>query len=90
MNSIRCVHDSIPYDPNPQEDHVMRSAIAATVRTPVAPERATPAGQPRIQLSDREETLLRIDLSDMVLPKVNDLNVDGLNHSWWSRLFSRR
>jgi hypothetical protein len=65
----------------------MRSATAATASVPL--ERAMAQAEPRIHLSDRNETLLKIDLSDLVLPKVNDLHVDGLKRSWLSRLFSR-
>ncbi len=65
----------------------MRSATAAIVSAP--PEPAVAQAESRIQLSDRDETLLNIDLSDLVLPEVNDLNVDGLKSSWFSRLFGR-
>ncbi|MGD9842117.1 MAG: hypothetical protein AB7F79_02655 [Steroidobacteraceae bacterium] len=37
----------------------------------------------------QEEALLKLDLSDLVLPNVNDLQVDGLKSSWLSRLMGR-
>jgi hypothetical protein len=64
----------------------MRSATAA-VSAPL--ERSMAQAEPRVQFSERDEALLRIDLSDLVLPQVNNLHVDGLKSSWLSRLFSR-
>ncbi len=65
----------------------MRSA--ATAPTPAAtPDRAAPQIRMFAE-SAREETLLRVDLSDLVLPKVNNLHVDGLQRSWLSRLFGK-
>lgn len=66
----------------------MHSATAAIASAP--PEHAMAQVESRIQLADRDVTLLNIDLSDLVLPKVNDLNVDGLKRSWFSRLLGRR
>lgn len=49
------------------------------------------ASEPRVALRpDQEEKLLTLDLSDLVLPKVNDLQVDGLQSSWFSRLLGKR
>lgn len=49
-----------------------------------------PGAAPRIRLeSGKEEVLLKLDLSDLVLPKVDNLHVDGLKSSWFSRLFGR-
>lgn len=66
----------------------MRSATNATIATP-PPERTMTSAEPRLQLSERDETLLKVDLSDLVLPQINDLNVDGLKRSWFSRLFGK-
>ncbi len=63
----------------------MRAATAASAPL----ERPVAHAEPRMRLSDHDEALLKIDLSDLVLPKVNDLNVDGLKTSWFSRLFGR-
>lgn len=62
---------------------------SATIATAAPLERAMAQAEPRMRLSDRDETLLKIDLSDLVLPKINDLHVDGLRRSWLSRLFGR-
>lgn len=62
---------------------------SATIATTASLERVMAQAEPRMQLSDRDETLLKIDLSDLVLPKINDLHVDGLKRSWLSRLFGR-
>lgn len=62
---------------------------SATIATAAPLERAMAQAEPRMRLSDRDETLLKIDLSDLVLPKINDLHVDGLKRSWLSRLFGR-
>ena len=68
----------------------MPSAPAHAAVAPTRTERSRPAAAPNIRLeSTREEKLLRLDLSDLVLPKVNDLHVDGLKASWFSRLFGR-
>lgn len=64
----------------------MRSAAANVTVTPAAASQ----GEPRIRLvSGRDETLLKLDLSDLVLPKLDNLQVDGLKSSWLSRLFGR-
>lgn len=73
----------------------MRSATAASghaATSPAAPtERAVAAikGGARLE-SGREERSLKIDLSDLVLPKVNNLHVEGLQSNWFARLFSKR
>ncbi|MGE0115519.1 MAG: hypothetical protein AB7T07_11650 [Steroidobacteraceae bacterium] len=71
----------------------MTSAIVANAPlNTLQRERVTPQAepQPRVRLeSGREEVLLKLDLSDLVLPKVHDLHVDGLKRSWWSRLFGK-
>jgi hypothetical protein len=47
--------------------------------------------EPRISFSDQEEQLLNLNLSDLSIPKMNDLHVEGLNkRSWLSRLFGGR
>ncbi len=44
----------------------------------------------RVAFSDHEEQLLNLNLSDLSIPKVNDLRVDGFKRSWFSRLFGGR
>lgn len=67
----------------------MRPATATSMHhTSAATVRRTDTG-PRIAFSDQEEQLLNLDLSDLSIPKVNDLHVDGLKRSWFSRLFGR-
>jgi hypothetical protein len=58
---------------------------AVTMTQPVNTPRSN-AGAVRFQY-DEEETLLNVDLSGLELPKVNNLHVDGLQRSWFSRLF---
>lgn len=66
----------------------MRSAAAHAASAQSERSRSMP--EPRIRLeSGKEEVLLKLDLSDLVLPKVNDLHVDGLQASWFSRLFGK-
>lgn len=65
----------------------MRSATAASSSASLDRTMTT---EPRLQLaSGRDEALLKVDLSDLVLPKVHDLHVDGLKQSWLSRLFGK-
>lgn len=65
---------------------------ASNTATPHAP--GTPRGVDRpirIGLSNsHEEQLLDLDLSDLAVPKVNNLHVDGLKPSWFARLFHRK
>jgi hypothetical protein len=74
------------------EDTSMRSATAAAPSANTAQmEQATAAVNGRVRLqSAKEEMLLKVDLSDLVLPKVNDLQVDGLKANWFARLFGKR
>ena len=65
------------------------AAAASTIATSaVRPRIAEPAM--RLGTARREEHLLKLDLSDLVLPKINDLHVDGMKASLWSRLFGKR
>jgi hypothetical protein len=70
----------------------MRSATAAAAPVNnVQMERAMAVVKSGVRLeSGREEHLLKVDLSDLVLPKVNDLHVDGLKSNWFARLFGKR
>ena len=70
----------------------MRSATAAAASVNATQmERSLSGATTRIRLeSGKEEALLKVDLSDLVLPKVNDLHVDGLKPSWFARLFGKR
>ncbi len=69
----------------------MSSATAIHAAVSAArPERSRQVSEPRIGLeSGKKEVPLNIDLSDLVLPKINDLHVDGLKASWFSRLFGK-
>ena len=68
----------------------MRSASATSMpHTATAAVRRVDSG-PRVAFSDQEEQLLNLNLSDLSIPKVNDLKVDGFKPSWFSRLFGGR
>lgn len=43
-----------------------------------------------IAMNKQEEKLMRLDLSDVAVPKVHALDVDGFQPSWFDRLFGRR
>jgi hypothetical protein len=58
----------------------MPHAATSTVR------RSVETG-PRVSFSDQEEQLLNLNLSDLSIPKMNDLRVDGFKRSWFARLF---
>jgi len=68
----------------------MRSAAATSMPQSVSSVRRAPDSSPRIAFSDQEERLLSLDLSDLAIPKMNDLTVDGMKKSWLSRLFGGR
>ena len=69
---------------------VNASVNAAQMERAAMIERSTSGAESSGRLSTgREEVLLNLDLSDLVLPKVNDLNVDGLKSSWLARLFGK-
>lgn len=44
----------------------------------------------RVGVMSHEEELIKLNLSDLLLPKTNDLHVDGLKPSWFARLFGKR
>ena len=68
----------------------MRPATATSMpHSSAATVRRVDTG-PRIAFNDQEEQLLNLDLSDLSLPKVNDLHVDGMKRSWLARLFGGR
>lgn len=65
--------------------------MRATANVSAQLEHPTPSSAARPPLRpDQEERLLTLDLSDLVLPKINDLQVDGLKSSWLSRLLGKR
>ena len=69
------------------------SSAAPVQRNPAArPASArTQTEQPRTLLLGREEAaVLKLDLSDLTLPKVGDLNVDGFKPTFFERLFGKR
>jgi len=70
------------------EEISMRPATATVANAAPQTERPV-SGRARFD-SSREESLLKVDLSDLVLPKVNDLHVDGLKPNWFARLFGKR
>jgi len=69
----------------------MRPATATSMphNTASAVRRSTETA-PRIAFSDQEEQLLNLNLSDLSIPKMNDLRVDGFKRSWFARLFGGR
>jgi len=68
----------------------MRSATATSMpHTATSTVRRVDNG-PRISFSDDEEQLLNLNLSDLSIPKMNDLHVEGFKKSWFSRLFGGR
>jgi hypothetical protein len=74
----------------------MRSATAgvsshAATSHAAQMDRAAAAVKGGLRLeSGREESTLKIDLSDLVLPKVDNLHVDGLKPGWFARLLGKR
>lgn len=65
----------------------MRTAAAPMPAAPSAP-RAAAAPAVRFATQDNEIEL-KVDLSDLTLPDINNLHVDGLKKSWWSSLFGK-
>jgi len=68
----------------------MRSATATSMPHAAASTVRRADTGPRIAFSDNEEQLLNLNLSDLSIPKMNDLRVDGLKPSLLSRLFGGR
>ena len=81
----------------------MRPATAPASSTQVSSTMTTSATAPAMSRATRprpadagfaiarheEDELIKLDLSDLALPKINDLQVDGLKASFWSRLFGK-
>ena len=66
----------------------MRSATATSLSSTVNQTvRRAPEPAQRFTFGDREEQLLNLNLSDLAIPDVNDLHVDGFKRSWLARLF---
>ena len=55
----------------------------------VASQRPAPVSGDYYLQPSSEAVLLKIDLSDLTLPQVNNLQVDGLQKSWWARMLGR-
>lgn len=69
----------------------MRPATATSMPHSTASAVRRPAETgPRIAFSEQEEQLLNLNLSDLSIPKMNDLRVDGFKRSWFARLFGGR
>jgi len=64
----------------------MRSATASQA---VSAESQSYKQRTSFTMASEEETLLKLDLSDLTVPVINDLQVDGLRSSWLSRLLGR-
>ena len=65
----------------------MRTAAASL---PAASSAPRAAAAPAMRFATQENDIeLKVDLSDLTLPDVNNLHVDGLKTSWWSRLFGK-
>lgn len=67
----------------------MRSATATSMPHASTSAMRRQESVPHIAFSDQEERLLQLDLSDLSIPKMNDLHVEGLKRSWFARLFGR-
>jgi hypothetical protein len=66
----------------------MQRNTATAARTPVTRNQQEP---PRNLLMGTEEAaVLKLDLSDITLPKVGGLQVDGFKPSFFERLFGKR
>ena len=67
---------------------IMRPATATSMPHATASTvRRTAETAPRVAFSDKEEQLLNLNLSDLSIPKMNDLRVEGFKRTWFSRLF---
>lgn len=64
-------------------------APASTAAAAARPRYSTAEQTPVLSPGREEARLLKLDLSDLNLPQVNNLHVDGLKASFWSRLFGR-
>jgi hypothetical protein len=64
----------------------MRSATASQA---VSAESQSYKQRTGFTMASEEEALLKLDLSDLTVPVINDLQVDGLRSSWLSRLLGR-
>jgi len=64
----------------------MRSAAASQA---VSAESQSYKQRTGFTMASEEEALLKLDLSDLTVPVINDLQVDGLRSSWLSRLLGR-
>ncbi len=64
----------------------MRSATASQA---VSTESKSYKQRTGFSMASEEEALLKLDLSDLTVPVINDLQVDGLRSSWLSRLLGR-
>lgn len=73
------------------------SAAASTQRNTAAVQRPTNAPQRKhvedartLSMGTEEAAVLKLDLTDLALPKVGGLNVDGFKPSFFERLFGKR
>lgn len=68
---------------------INRADASPTARAVVSPPRAQ---QPvrTLRMGTEEAAVLKLDLSDIPLPKMTELNVDGFQPSFWQRLFGKR
>ncbi len=64
----------------------MRSAAASQA---VSAESQSYKQRTGFTMASEEEALLKLDLSDLTVPVISDLQVDGLRSSWLSRLLGR-
>jgi hypothetical protein len=60
----------------------------ANAPRPAAPRKTESSGA--LLMGTEEAAMLRIDLSDVQLPKVGGLQVDGFKPSFFERLFGKR
>jgi hypothetical protein len=68
----------------------MHRNSAATTRQPNYSQRKPADEGPALSMGKEEAAVLKLDLSDLALPKVGGLNVDGFKPSFFERLFGKR
>ena len=62
---------------------------SATAHQAVSAESQSYKKRTGFTMASEDEALLKLDLSDLTVPVINDWHVDGLRSSWFSRLMGR-
>lgn len=68
----------------------MQRNTAAAQRPTNAPQRKQADTSRTLSMGTEEAAVLKLDLTDLALPKVGGLNVDGFKPSFFERLFGKR